>query len=91
VPGLVKLLGDDMADARTAAALALHAIGDRKGVAGLAAQLKREKDAGPAMEMVNALGALGGPEAKAALTDAAATHPVPTVRNNAGYQAEQIH
>lgn len=75
VPGLTALLSSKWNDGRRAAALALGQIGEASAVPALLAAAKVEKDPFVIAEMIRALSAIGGAEAKAALAVLAAEHP----------------
>lgn len=89
VPGLVRALGHDWADARKAAAKALGAIGGAEAVAGLEAAALGEADRAVALDELRALDSIGTPEARAALARVAEAHPDSVVQARAGALAKK--
>jgi hypothetical protein len=87
VPGLLRMLSSGWVEARKTAAKSLGQIGDRSATQPLSTALLRETDAFAYHEMIRALVALGGDDARAALSEAAARHPDAGARAAAGAAA----
>jgi hypothetical protein len=90
VPGLSALLSSKWNDGRRAAALALGQIGEASAVPALLAAARVEADPFVIAEMIRALSAIGGAEAKAALVALAAEHPDSGARAQAQAAAAAI-